>query len=97
MRFSAGATAASGLSVVDRNKGAEAAEAIIDPDTWSGLFKDGFARIAGRFGRVEPRRNARDYPLAVSSDVDTRSCWQLAEQASHATPYRMQNLLGRAV
>jgi hypothetical protein len=26
-----------------------------------------------------------------------RSCWQVAEQASHATPYRMQNLLGRAV
>jgi hypothetical protein len=74
-----------------------AAEAVVDPDAWSGPFEDGFARIAGCFGRVEPRRNARDYLLAVLSDVDTRSCWQLAEQASHATPYRMQNLLGRAV
>jgi SRSO17 transposase len=90
-------TTALGLSVVDRNKSAVAAEAIVDPDAWIELFEDAFARIAGCFGRVEPRRNAHDYLLAVLSDVDTRSCWQLAEQAGHATPDRMQNLLGRAV
>jgi SRSO17 transposase len=82
---------------VDRNKGAVAAEAIVDPAAWSELFEDGFARIAGCFGRVEPRRNAHDYLLALLSDVDTRSCWQLAEQAGRVTPYQMQNLLGRAV
>jgi SRSO17 transposase len=82
---------------VDRNRGAVAAEAIVDPAAWSELFEDGFARIAGCFGRVEPRRNAHDYLLALLSDVDTRSCWQLAEQAGRVTPYQMQNLLGRAV
>jgi SRSO17 transposase len=31
------------------------------------------------------------------SDVDTRSCWQLAEQAGDASPHAMQRLLGEAV
>jgi SRSO17 transposase len=82
---------------VDRNNRAVAAEAIVDPDAWTELFEDAFARIAGCFTRVEPRRNAHDYLLAVLSDVDTRSGWQLAEQAGHDSPYRMQGLLGRAV
>ena len=29
--------------------------------------------------------------------MDTRSCWQLAEQAGHASPHRMQRLLSDAV
>ena len=56
-----------------------------------------FARVAGRFGRVEPRRQARAFLLGLLSDVDTRSCWQLAEQAGDASPHRMQRLLGEAV
>ncbi len=35
--------------------------------------------------------------LGLLSDVDTRSCWQLAEQAGDATPHGMQRLLGEAV
>jgi SRSO17 transposase len=84
-------------SVVDRKDRAVAAAAIVDPDIWLELFEEGFARVAGRFGRVEPRRAARDYLLALLSDVDTRSCWQLAEQAGHRTPHRMQRLLAEAV
>ena len=60
-------------------------------------FEAGFARIAGRFARVEPRRRARLFLLGLLSDVDTRSCWQLAEQAGDRTPHRMQRLLGEAV
>jgi SRSO17 transposase len=74
-----------------------AAAAIVDPDIWRECFEGAFARIAGRFKRVEPRRAAHDYLLAVLSDVDTRSCWQLAEQAGHASPHRMQRLLAEAV
>ena len=81
---------------MDSNNRAVAAEAIVDPAVWLDIFEDAFARIAGCFGRREPRLAARDYLLAVLSDVDTRSCWQLAEQAGDATPHRMQNLLGRA-
>jgi SRSO17 transposase len=74
-----------------------AAAAIVDPDAWMESFDSAFARIAGRFKRVEPRRAARDWLLGLLSDVDSRSCWQLAEQAGHASPHRMQRLLADAV
>ncbi len=61
------------------------------------MFDSAFARIAGRFARVEPRRQARTFLLGLLSDVDSRSCWQLAEQAGDRTPHRMQRLLGEAV
>ena len=64
---------------------------------WLAAFDTGFAAIAGRFGRVEPRRQARAFLLGLLSDVDTRSCWQLAKQAGDASPHAMQRLLGEAV
>jgi SRSO17 transposase len=69
----------------------------VDAGGWLEVFDSAFARIAGRFGRVEPRRRARSFLLGLLSDVDTRSCWQLAEQAGDRTPHRMQRLLGEAV
>jgi hypothetical protein len=48
-------------------------------EDWLEEFEAAFAYIAGRFGRVEPRRQARAFLLGLLSDVDTRSCWQLAE------------------
>src|SRR5574342_1222506 len=82
-------------SVVDRKDRAVAAAAMVDPDAWLDLFEDGFARIAGRFKRAEPRWAAHDWLLGLLSDVDTRSCWQLAEQAGHASPHPMQRLRPR--
>jgi SRSO17 transposase len=81
---------------VDRTEDHAVAVAV-SVDDWQEHFDAAFARIAGRFGRVEPRLAARDYLLAVLSDVDTRSCWQLAEQAGHRSPHRMQSLLAEAV
>jgi SRSO17 transposase len=60
-------------------------------------FDTAFGCIAGRFSRVEPRRRARAYLLGLLADVETRSCWQLAEHAGEATPHGMQRLLGEAV
>lgn len=60
-------------------------------------FDAAFACIAGRFARVEPRRRARAYVLGLLADVQTRSCWQLAEHAGEASPHGMQRLLGEAV
>ncbi len=64
---------------------------------WLAEFDTGFAAVAGRFGRVEPRRQARAFLLGLLSDVDSRSCWQLAEQAGDTSPHAMQRLLGEAV
>jgi len=66
-------------------------------EQWLAEFDTGFAAVAGRFARVEPRRRARAFLLGLLSDVDTRSCWQLAEQAGDASPHGMQRLLGAAV
>ena len=85
------------LSVVDSYNRAVAACAIVDPDAWAEEFDSAFARIAGRFSRVEPRRAAREFLLGLLSDVESRSCWQLAEQAGHGSPSRMQGLLADAV
>lgn len=82
---------------MDSYNRAVAAEAIVDADAWMGEFNDAFARIAGCFGRREPRLTARDYLLTVLSDVESRNGWRLAEQAGHNDPYRMQDLLSRAV
>ena len=53
--------------------------------------------FAGRFGRVEPRRTAAAFVTGLLSDVESKTCWQLAEQAGHARPDAMQRLLYRAV
>ncbi|WP_141725474.1 IS701 family transposase [Micromonospora pallida] len=55
------------------------------------------ASFAGRFGRVEPRRTAAAFVAGLLSDIEVKTCWQLAEQAGHARPDAMQRLLYRAV
>jgi len=53
-------------------------------------------RIAGRFGRVEPRRRARAFVLGLLSDLPRKNCWSIAEHAGDQTPGGMQHLLGQA-
>jgi hypothetical protein len=60
---------------------------------WRAGFEDMFARIAGRFGRVEPRRRARAYLLGLLGQVERKNGWQLAEYAGDAGSDGMQRLL----
>jgi SRSO17 transposase len=69
----------------------------VDPAVWWPVFDGVIGRISGRFARSEPRRTARDLLLGLLSPVEQKNCWWLAEQAGHATPYRMQRLLREAV
>lgn len=55
-----------------------------------------FARVAGRFGRVEPRRQARAYVTGLLAPVERKNGWQLAEAAGDSSPDRMQRLLNNA-
>jgi SRSO17 transposase len=55
-----------------------------------------FARVAGRFGRVEPRRQARLCLMGLLAPLERKNGWQLAEAAGDATPDRMQRLLNNA-
>jgi SRSO17 transposase len=61
------------------------------------MFDELMGRIAGRFGRVEPRRRARAFVLGLLSDLPRKNCWSIAEYAGDRSPGGMQHLLGRAV
>ena len=50
-------------------------------------------RIAGRFGRREPRRRALAYLKGLLGSVERKNGWQLAEYAGEATPDGVQRLL----
>jgi SRSO17 transposase len=76
--------------------GAVAAEASVDPARWPEIFDELMGRIAGRFGRVEPRRRARAFVLGLLSGLPRKNCWSIAEYAGDQTPGGMQHLLGRA-
>jgi SRSO17 transposase len=75
---------------------AVAASHSLDPELWRAHFDGLMGQIAGRFGRVEPRRHARDLVLGLLSDLPEKNCWTIAEHAGHATPGRLQHLLARA-
>jgi SRSO17 transposase len=64
--------------------------------SWLAGLDDLFARLAGRFGRAEPRRQARLYLMGLLAPVERKNGWQLAEAAGDATPDRMQRLLNNA-
>jgi SRSO17 transposase len=61
------------------------------------LFDELMSLVAGRFGRAEPRRTAREFVLGLLSPLERKNCWQLAERAGHGDPQAMQRLLRTAV
>lgn len=64
-----------------------------DLQSWAAGLDELFARVASRFGRVEPRRQARAYLVGLLAPVERKNGWQLAEAAGDAQPHRMQRLL----
>jgi SRSO17 transposase len=60
---------------------------------WVAGLDDVMARIAPRFGRVEPRRRARGYLLGLLSPLAGKNSWTIAEAAGDLTPDGMQRLL----
>lgn len=68
----------------------------IDTARWRETFEVLMGRIASRFARVEPRREAREFVLGLLAGLPRKNCWTLAEHAGHASPDRLQHLLARA-
>jgi SRSO17 transposase len=60
---------------------------------WAKGIEAMHARIAGRFGRPEPRRRVLAYLKGLLSPVERKNGWQLAEQAGDRTPDGVQRLL----
>jgi len=67
-----------------------------DLAVWVAGLDDLFALVAGRFGRVEPRRQARAYVGGLLAPLANKNSWTLAEAAGEKTPDGMQRLLNRA-
>jgi SRSO17 transposase len=65
--------------------------------SWWVLFDELMFLVADRFGRVEPRRTAREFVVGLLSPAERKNCWWLAEQAGHGDPQAMQRLLRTAV
>src|SRR5215208_3169079 len=68
----------------------------VTPASWRTGLEELLGRVAGRFGRVEPRRRARAFVLGLLSDLPRKNCWTLAEHAGDPSPDGMQHLLARA-
>src|SRR3954447_4755645 len=51
------------------------------------------ARIAGRFGRAEPRARSREYVTGLVAGLERKNGWTLAERAGEVSPDGMQRLL----
>jgi SRSO17 transposase len=72
-----------------------AAVAIVEDGRWLGKLRDDLrARLAPVFARARSRFTAFAYVDGLLAEPgDRKSCWQLAEQAGHRSPRRMQALL----
>ena len=69
----------------------------VAPARWQAGLEELLGRVAGRFGRVEPRQRARAFVLGLLADLPRKNCWTIAEHAGDASPDGMQHLLARAV
>jgi len=70
----------------------------VDPAGWLGLLEELFGRVlAPAFVRREPRLRAWSYLLGLTSGLERKNGWTLAEFAGDPTPDGMQRLLNAAV
>jgi SRSO17 transposase len=69
----------------------------VAPGRWQAGLDELLGRVAGRFGRVEPRRRARAFVLGLLSELPRKNCWTIAEHAGDPGLDGMQHLLARAV
>src|SRR5690606_16284560 len=67
-----------------------------DLTSWMEALDSLFARVPGRFGRVEPRRQARAYLTGLLAPEERKNGWQLAGPAADAPPDRMKRLINPA-
>jgi SRSO17 transposase len=62
---------------------------------WAHGLDELAARIAPRFGRVEPRRRVLAYLKGLLAPIERKNGWQLAEVAGDRTPDGVQDFLAR--
>jgi SRSO17 transposase len=68
----------------------------VDAARWQQISDLVIDSFADRFARIEPRRAAAGFVTGLLAELEVKTCWQLAEQAGHTRPDKMQRLLHRA-
>jgi hypothetical protein len=68
----------------------------VEPDRWVACLDELMGRVAGRFARVEPRRDARALVAGLLAGLPRANCWTVAEFAGARSPDALQHLLSRA-
>src|SRR5436309_1481276 len=68
---------------------------VSEAEGWARGLDEVVARLAPRFGRVEPRRRASAYLAGRLAPLGRKNGWQLAEAAGDRTPDGMQDFLSR--
>src|SRR5689334_2842225 len=68
---------------------------VSEAEGWAKGLDEVMARLAPRFGRVEPRRRAQVYLRGLLAPVGRKNGWQLAEAAGDRTPDGMRDFLSR--
>src|SRR3954466_10414657 len=66
-----------------------------EAEGWAKGLDELAARLAARFGRVEPRRRLLAYLRGLLAPLARKNGWQLAEAAGDRTPDGMQDFLSR--
>jgi SRSO17 transposase len=69
----------------------------VTPTSWQTGLEELLGRVAGRFGRVEPRQHARALVGGLLADLPRKNCWTIAEHAGQDSPDGLQHLLAGAV
>ncbi|AYF78564.1 IS701 family transposase [Nocardia yunnanensis] len=64
---------------------------------WRQQFDEFTGMLGPRFARVETRRTAARMLTAMMTELPSKNCWTLAEQAGDRSPDAMQHLLASAV
>ena len=54
------------------------------------------ASVADLFARVETRRHATAVVTGLQTQLETKNCWSLAQNAGHADPWRLQHFFNDA-
>jgi SRSO17 transposase len=62
-------------------------------DVVAGELDELHGRVAGRFGRAEPRARVRQYVTGLVGGLERKNGWTLAEHAGEVSPDGMQRLL----
>src|SRR3954467_8870507 len=68
---------------------------VSEAEGWARGLDEVMARLAPRFGRIEPRRRASAYLRGLLAPLGRKNGWQLAEAAGDRTPDGMQDFLSR--